>query len=290
LKVVIDAGNGTTGLIAPQLFNKVGCDVVELYTELDGNFPNHFPNPSKDENLIDLQAKVRESEADFGVAFDGDGDRVVFIDDKGNILQGDQALAIFSTFLLAELPEARILMDVKCSNIIENVIKENNGIPFIYKTGHSFIKRKIIEDKIDLAGELSGHFYFNHKYFGFDDGMHSAIRMAQYLSNQDKKLSELFAEIPRNVTAKPKMDIKCSDKNKFQVVEDLKKELSKKFELITIDGIRINFPHGWGLVRASNTEPRLVILFEGSSTKDLERIEDIFMSPLNEILEKYSEK
>ena len=200
-----------------------------------------------------------------------------------------QALAVFSTFLLDEVPNARILMDVKCSNIIENIIKAKNGIPVIYKTGHSFIKQKLTEEDIALAGELSGHFYFAHKYFGFDDAIHAVVRMAQYLSNTQENLSQLFQQIPKNVTGKPIREVKCSDENKFQVIEELKKILNKKFEVITIDGVRINLPEAWGLVRASNTEPRLVVIFEGKTSKDLNKITKIFMNPLNEILEKHGE-
>lgn len=286
MKVVIDAGNGTTGVIAPLLLKKFGCDVYELYTELDGTFPNHFPDPTKYENLKELQSVVRQESADLGMAFDGDGDRVVFIDDKGRILEGDQSLAIFSKFLLKELPGARILMDIKCSNLIQDRINQVGGKAIYYRTGHSFIKRKMHEDKIDLAGELSGHFYFNHKYYGYDDAIHAGVRLISYLSDNPTSLSELFDDLPKSESS-PEINIKCADETKFKVVEDLKTVLAKKYEILDLDGVRINFPNGWGLVRVSNTEPKLVLRFEGKNKKDLKEIEKLFMDPLEEILEKY---
>ncbi|NHI91145.1 MAG: phosphomannomutase/phosphoglucomutase [Candidatus Lokiarchaeota archaeon] len=285
LKVVVDSGNGTTGVIAPILLRKIGCIVYELYTKLDGAFPNHFPDPTKYENLKDLQIEVLNSSADLGIAFDGDGDRVVFIDNKGKILEGDQTLAIISRFLLKELPNAKILMDVKCSNLIEKTINQMGGKAIYYQTGHSFIKRKIIEDKIDLAGELSGHFYFNFKYKGFDDGIHAAVRLITYLSQQSASLNDLYNDLPKAVSS-PELNIKCLDEHKFKVVEELKQVLAKHYEVIDIDGVRINFPNGWGLIRGSNTEPKLVLRFEGKNKKDLDEIKKIFIEPLEEIMKK----
>ena len=286
IKVVVDSGNGTTGHIAPQLLKKMGCEVYELFTELDGTFPNHFPNPTKYENLKDLQAAILELSADVGIAFDGDGDRVVFIDDKARILEGDQSLAIISKFLLKELPNANILMDVKCSNSVQELINEMGGNAIFHRTGHSFIKRKISKEKIDLAGELSGHFYFNYKYHGFDDAIHAGVRLLSYLSSADVTLSELYDELPQ-VEASPEINIECADEHKFDVVEDLRKMMAKKYDIIALDGVRINFSNGWGLIRGSNTEPKLVLRFEGKSKKDLEEIKRIFMEPLEEILRKY---
>ncbi|MHA1893189.1 MAG: phosphomannomutase/phosphoglucomutase [Candidatus Helarchaeota archaeon] len=284
LKIVIDAGNGTTGEIVPKLLNKLGCETYELYTELDGEFPNHFPNPAHVENLKDLQEKVSDVSADLGIAFDGDGDRVVFVDNEGRILQGDQSLAIMAKYLLQEFPNSRILMDVKCSNMIAEFINDLGGKSIFYRTGHSFIKSKLMNENIELAGELSGHFYFNSKYYGFDDGIHAAIRFISYLSKDEQSLADLLNLIPKNESS-PEIDIKCSDEQKFNVIKLLQKTLSKEHEIIDIDGVRINFPNGWGLVRASNTEPKITLRFEGKNKKDLESITKIFMDPLNKILE-----
>ncbi|MDY6965593.1 MAG: phosphomannomutase/phosphoglucomutase [Halobacteriota archaeon] len=279
MKVVIDAGNATCGEIAPRIFRELGCDVTCIYCDMDGNFPNHQPDPTVEENLVDIKRRVIEEGADIGIAYDGDGDRVVIIDDKGNSLKGDQIMILFSRDLLKKEKGERILFEVKSSRALIKDIEDNGGVPIMWIVGHSFIKKKIADDKILLGGETSGHFFFAEN-FGFDDGIYASVKMAEILSRDEKTLSELVLTLPKY----PSIDhrIYCSDDKKFEVVEGIKEEFSKIYDTITLDGVRVELEDGWGLVRASNTEPALVIRYEAETEEKLKEIEGIFESKLKE--------
>ncbi|MGB2764492.1 MAG: phosphomannomutase/phosphoglucomutase [Candidatus Aminicenantaceae bacterium] len=272
LKVVVDAGNGTAGVIAVPIFKKLGCDVIELYCEMDGNFPNHHPDPTLPEALEDLINKVIESKADLGVAYDGDGDRIGAIDDKGNIIWGDQLMVFFSRDILSSNPGCPIISEVKASKVLYDEIEKLGGRAIMWKTGHSLIKKKIKEEKALLAGEMSGHIFFADRFFGFDDAIYSSARLLELLSLSEKKLSQMLSELPKTYYT-PEIRIYASEAVKFKIVEEVKKELSQKYPIIDIDGVRAIFPQGWGLVRASNTQEILVLRFEGDTKDALESIE-----------------
>jgi len=272
LKVVVDAGNGTAGVIAVPIFKKLGCDVIELYCEMDGSFPNHHPDPTLPEALKDLIKKVTESKADLGVAYDGDGDRIGAIDDKGNIIWGDQLMVFFSRDILSSNPGCPIISEVKASKVLYDEIEKLGGRAIMWKTGHSLIKKKIKEEKALLAGEMSGHIFFADRFFGFDDAIYSSARLLELLSLSEKKLSQMLSELPKTYYT-PEIRIYASEAVKFKIVEEVKKELSQKYPIIDIDGVRAIFPQGWGLVRASNTQEILVLRFEGDTKDALESIE-----------------
>ena len=272
LKVVVDAGNGTAGVIASPIFKKLGCDVIELYCEMDGNFPNHHPDPTLPEALEDLIKEVIKSKAHLGIAYDGDGDRIGAIDDEGNIIWGDLLMVLFSQDILTQNPGATIISEVKASKVFYEEIKKLGGRPIMWKTGHSLIKKKIKEEKALLAGEMSGHIFFADRYFGFDDAIYSSARLLELLSKSEKKLSQMLSELPKTYNT-PEIRVYASDEVKFKIVEEVKEELSKKYPLIDIDGVRAIFPEGWGLVRASNTQEALVLRFEGDTEEALKAIE-----------------
>lgn len=272
LRIVVDAGNGTAGFVACPILKKLGCDVIELYCEMDGNFPNHHPDPTLPEALKDLIKKVADSKAQLGVAYDGDGDRIGVIDDEGHIIWGDQLLVFFAREILSSNPGSPIISEVKASKVFYDEVKKMGGRPIMWKTGHSLIKKKIKDEKALLAGEMSGHIFFADRYFGFDDAIYSSARLLELLSKSEKKLSELLAELPKTFHT-PEIRVYASDEVKFKIVEQVKKELSKKYPIIDIDGVRAVFPKGWGLVRASNTQEVLVLRFEGETEEDLKSIE-----------------
>ncbi len=274
LKVVVDAGNGSAGPTALKLFKDLGCTVVPLYCEPDGSFPNHHPDPTVDAVLADLIERVRVEDADFGVAYDGDGDRAGFVDDKGSIIRGDQALMLFSREILKKHKKAKIILEVKCSQALIEDIKEHGGIPIMYRTGHSFIKKKMKEEDALLAGEMSGHFFFADNYYGFDDAIFASLRMAQILSNSDMLLSDIIARTPQYEST-PEIRIPCPDDVKFKIVGEITEKFKKSYDVITVDGARIQFKDGWGLVRASNTEPALILRFEAKTKKRLAEIKEI---------------
>ena len=280
LKVVIDAGNGTGGSIAPGLFRKLGCTVVELYCEPDGRFPNHLPDPTIPEFLTDLVAKVREEKADVGIGLDGDADRIGAIDNDGNIVWGDKLLALFAREIL-EKGRQKIIFDVKCSQGLIEDITSHGGAPVMWKTGHSLIKKKMKDENAPIAGEMSGHMFFADNYYGYDDAIFAGARLLQLLSKTEKKLSELISEIPQFVTP-PEIRLSCSDETKFQIVEEVKNYFKRKYETIDIDGVRILFPEGWGLVRASNTQPVIVARFEAKTEQKLDEIKNTVMQKLQE--------
>ena len=271
LKVVLDAGNGTAGFVAVPIFRKLGCDVTELYCEPDGMFPNHHPDPTLPEAMEDLVKKVRETGADFGVGYDGDGDRIGVVDDQGNLLWGDQLMIVFARDVLPANPGATVISEVKASKLLYEEIKRLGGRPIMWKTGHSLIKKKIKEEKALLAGEMSGHIFFADRFFGFDDAIYSSARLAEILSRTEKKLSEMLADLPRTYYT-PEIRVYASDEVKFKIVDEVKKELAKKYPIIDIDGIRVSYPKGWALVRASNTQAALVLRYEADTPEDLEAI------------------
>ncbi len=282
LKVVIDSGNGTAGLIAPKVIKDFGHEVIELFSEPDSRFPNHHPDPAVEENLKDLVKKVRETKADLGIAFDGDADRVGIVDERGSIIWGDKLLILFSRFILKERPGAKFVADVKCSNLFFQDVEKHGGKAIMWKTGHSFIKQKLWDEHAALAGEMSGHMFFNDRYFGFDDGLYAGIRVLEILDQSGKKLSELLADIPKTY-ATPEIRVDCPDEEKFQIVADVAQFFKSRYSTIDIDGVRIDFGDGWGLVRASNTQPVLVTRFEAGTEKRLNEIRKLVEEKMKEI-------
>ena len=272
LKVVIDAGNGTGGAVAGPIFRRLGCDVVELYCEMDGRFPNHHPDPTLPEAMKDLIEKVSETKADFGIAYDGDADRIGVVDDEGHLIWGDQLLIFFSRDILKTNPGAAIISEVKATKVLYDEIARLGGKPIMWKTGHSLIKKKIKEEKAVLAGEMSGHMFFADRFFGFDDAIYASARLAELMSRSDLKLSEMRAGLQETFST-PEIRIYASEEVKFKIVAEVRNELAKKYPVIDIDGVRAIFPKGWGLVRASNTQAVLVLRFEAETEADLEAIQ-----------------
>lgn len=270
LKIAWDAGNGSAGEIMQMITNRIDANHILLFEEIDGTFPNHHPDPTDAKNLQDLIAVVKKNKCNFGIAFDGDGDRVGFVDNEGEILWGDQFMVFFAQDILREHKGATIIADVKASNVLFDKIKEFGGNPIIWKTGHSFIKSKMKETKAALAGEMSGHIFFADKYYGFDDALYAAIRMINILENSNKSLADLRKSLPKTFTT-PEVKIECSDEEKFTIVNSLKENLRKTgVEFNDIDGVRASSSQGWWLVRASNTQPVLVARCEGSSLENLQ--------------------
>lgn len=272
LKVVVDAGNGTAGPVAVPLFKRMGCEVVELFCEMDGRFPNHHPDPTLPEAMETLIRTVRESGADLGIGYDGDADRLGVVDDRGKLLWGDELLIIFARDLLPTHPGAAIISEVKASQLLYDEIEKHGGRPIMWRTGHSLIKKKIKEEKALLAGEMSGHIFFADRWFGFDDAIYTSARLLEIVSRSDGKLSEQLADLPQSFST-PEIRIYASDEVKFDIVAAVREELAAKYPVIDIDGVRAVFPEGWGLVRASNTQAVIVLRFEAGSEKALGEIE-----------------
>ena len=281
LKLVIDAGNGTAGILAPQLWRDLGCDVVELYCEPDGTFPNHLPDPTVPKYVVDLQKKVLEVGADVGIGYDGDTDRVGVIDEKGRMIFADKLIAILIREVLQKHPGGKIVFDVKCSQALPEEIIKFGGEPVMYKTGHSLLKAKMKELQSPLAGEMSGHIFYSDDFFGFDDAVYVSGRLLRIMSNTDKTLAELVDEIP-SFESTPEIRIEATDEDKFKIVAELSEHFKRAYETIDIDGARVLFGDGWGLVRASNTQPVLVLRFEARSKERLAEIIEIFKSKLRE--------
>ena len=283
LKVVVDCGNGAAGVIAPQLLEALGCEVIPLFCEVDGNFPNHHPDPGKPENLVDLIAKVKETSADLGLAFDGDGDRVGVVTNTGTMVFPDRLLMLFAQDVLERNPNAEIIFDVKCTRRLTPLIKEYGGRPLMWKTGHSLIKKKMKATGALLAGEMSGHIFFKERWFGFDDGIYSAARLLEILSKQQQTAEELFETFPNDIST-PEINIDVTDESKFSIIEALHDaQWGEAAELTSIDGVRVDYPQGWGLVRASNTTPVLVLRFEADTEAELQRIKDVFHAQLKRV-------
>jgi phosphomannomutase / phosphoglucomutase len=333
LKVVIDAGNGTGGVVAVPLFEALGFDVVPLFIEMDGRFPNHHPDPTVEKNLQALKDKVLEVKADVGIAYDGDADRVgavdekgnvlwgdqimiLFsrallaeqpgaaivgevkadvgiaydgdadrvgaVDEKGNVLWGDQIMILFSRALLAEQPGAAIVGEVKCSFTLYDEIAKHGGRPIMWKAGHSLIKAKMKEEGAVLAGEMSGHIFFANRWFGFDDGIYSSARLLELLTRTDEPMSSLLADVPKTFST-PELRVDCAEDKKFEVVRRAQEWFKARYDAVTVDGVRVVFPDGWGLVRASNTQPLLVLRFEAKTPERAAEIEQLVRGKLTEI-------
>ena len=279
LKVVLDAGNGIAGDIAPKLFKQLGCDVIPLFCEVDGNFPNHHPDPGKPANLVDLQAAVAKHKADIGLAFDGDGDRVGVITETGQMIYPDKLLMLFAEDVISRNPQAEIIYDVKCTRLLEPFIQSKGGVPTMWKTGHSLIKSKMIETGALLAGEMSGHIFFKERWYGFDDGIYSAVRLCEILASTSESASAMFKRFPEDVST-PEINIQVTEDEKFDLVTQLQSAHFPTGKVSTIDGIRVDYVDGWGLVRASNTTPVLVLRFEGQNQAVLQRIKEEFQHHL----------
>lgn len=280
LNIAVDCGNGVAGVLATELFTRLGCKVTELFCEVDGTFPNHHPDPSKPENLIDMQNVMKENALDLGLAFDGDGDRVGILDDKQNILWADRQMMLYSADVLKRKPGALIIFDIKSTSNLYGYIKNLGGEPLMWKTGHSFIKAKMKETGAELAGEMSGHIFFKERWFGFDDGLYGAARMLEIISQQDKTSSALFAELPDSFNT-PELQIDFAEGEHYKFMN--KFIAQAKFdnaETLTIDGIRVNYAEGWGLVRPSNTTPCLVLRFEANDEDNLIKIQNLFREQL----------
>jgi len=271
LKVGIDCGNGTASFFADKLFTRLGVEVYPIYCTSDPTFPNHFPDPVKPENLADLRELVLKENLDLGIGFDGDGDRIGVVDDKGNVIYGDMLMILYWREIMPKNPGTNAIVEVKCSEALVDEIKKLGGKPMFYKTGHSLIKAKMREIGAVFTGEMSGHMFFADEYYGFDDAFYAAARLLRILSNTDKKLSELLSNVPKYFST-PELRIPCPDEEKFDKVQSVKQHFKGKYEIIDVDGARVIFPDGWGLVRCSNTGPELIVRCEAKSKEGLEEI------------------
>jgi len=285
IKVVVDSGNGTAGVVVPELFKALDISVFELFSEPNGTFPNHHPDPTVEENLVALKEKMKDVDADLGIAFDGDADRLGVVDNKGRTIWGDQLMILFAQDILKEEPGAVFIGEVKCSQTMYDEIERLGGRPIMWKTGHSLIKQKMKETGALLAGEMSGHIFFKHRYFGYDDAIYAAIRLIELLIKERSKdarisLADMVDNLPK-ICNTPEIRLPCNDGDKFRIIEILKDNISGKFDFSNIDGVRVNFDNGWGLIRASNTQPALIMRFESDSDKGLKEIESVLMNELN---------
>ena len=283
LKAVVDGGNGMGGVTGVPVYEKLGIELVKLFTEPDSNFPNHHPDPTVTENLQDMIKAVKENGADLGIAFDGDGDRIGIVDENGRIIWGDELMILLSREILKENRGATIIAEVKCSNNLFDDIEKHGGKPIMWKAGHSIIKSKMKETNAALAGEMSGHIFFADRFYGFDDATYAGARVLEILSKTDKSLSELLSDLPETFST-PELRIDCSDEAKFEIVQKIADEFAETNEVITIDGARILFENGWGLVRASNTQAILVLRFEADSEENLKKIREIVEKRVNELI------
>jgi phosphomannomutase/phosphoglucomutase len=283
VKVVIDAGNGTGGAVAVPLLRKMGADVVDIFCEPDGRFPNHHPDPTLPEAMEKLIAKVRESGAELGIGYDGDADRIGVVDDEGRILWGDQLLILFARDILPARPGAAVISEVKASKVLYEEIERLGGRPIMWRTGHSLIKQKIKEEKAPLAGEMSGHIFFADRWFGFDDAIYASARLLELLSRSEKKLSAMMADLPKTYST-PEIRIYASDEVKFKIVDEVRRELAARYPVIDIDGVRAIFPKGWGLVRASNTQAVIVLRFEADTEAELAAIQKEVRGVLQKVI------
>ncbi|MDN6319272.1 MAG: phosphomannomutase/phosphoglucomutase [Marinobacter sp.] len=283
LKVVVDAGNGIAGELGPMLIEELGCEVIPLYCEVDGDFPNHHPDPGKPANLADLIEKVKAEGADLGVAFDGDGDRLGLVTNTGKIIWPDRLLMLFARDVVSRNPGADVLYDVKCSRRLAGVITEAGGRPIMWKTGHSLMKAKMKETGALLAGEMSGHVFFAERWYGFDDGLYSAARLLEILGIEDRHSDEVFEDFPEDIST-PELNVEATESSKFTIVEQLSQEGDfGDGNISNIDGVRVDYADGWGLCRASNTTPMLALRFEAETDEALERIKDVFRVQLKKV-------
>jgi len=274
LRVVIDSGNGTAGIVAPKIFRDLGCEVIDLFSEVDGRFPYHHPDPTIPDNMKTLIAKVKETKADVGIGYDGDGDRIGAVDHCGNIIWGDQLMILFSREVLRNHPGAPIVSEVKCSQNLYDDIAKHGGKGIMWKAGHSLIKSKMKEEKALLGGEMSGHIFFADRYFGYDDAIYASCRLLEILAKSDKTIMELLSEVPRMYNT-PEIRVDCPEDQKFSLVRRVTESFRNEYPIVDVDGVRILFPDGWGLVRASNTQPVLVLRFEARSEHRLREIREL---------------
>ena len=282
LKIGVDAGNGTAGVIAVPILEALGCTVHDIYCDMDGNFPNHEADPTVARNMTNLIALVRDQKLDLGVGYDGDGDRIGVVDENGNLIYGDQLMIIFAREILSRKPGATFISEVKCSKTMYDDITAHGGNAIMWKTGHSLIKKKMKEENAALAGEMSGHMFFADRYFGYDDAIYATCRLLEILSATGKTISELLADVPKTYST-PEIRVDCPDSVKFSIADRLKKMFQHQYDVIDIDGVRIVFEDGWGLVRASNTQPALVLRFEALSENRLSEIRKLVEDALAKV-------
>jgi phosphomannomutase / phosphoglucomutase len=282
MKVAVDGGNGCGGAVAAPLMREMGIETVELYTEMDGHFPHHHPDPTVAENMRDLQEVVKNSGAWLGIAYDGDADRIGAVDENQRIVWGDELMVVFSRAILQERPGAAIIGDVKCSRRLYDDIARHGGRPIMWKTGHSLIKNKLKQENAALAGEMSGHMFFNDRYYGFDDAIYASLRLLEILGREGHGLATLLSDLPKT-SFTPEIRLDCPDDRKFEVVDKAADYFRRNYETVDIDGARVTFPGGWGLVRASNTQPALVMRFEARDDQTLAEIRAIFEGKLKEL-------
>ncbi|MEJ2636263.1 MAG: phosphomannomutase/phosphoglucomutase [Calditrichia bacterium] len=282
IKAVIDCGNGAGALVAEKLMRELGVDAFFMFCEPDGTFPNHHPDPTIEENLQPLRERVLKLQADLGIAYDGDADRIGVIDDQGNVVWGDRLLILFARDVLKEKKGQKIIFEVKCSQALPEAIEAAGGEPIMWKTGHSLLKKKMKETGATMAGEMSGHLFFADRYHGYDDAIYASARLMELLSREGKKISELLSDVPRYFTT-PEIRVECpSDEEKFRIAQKAAEYFRENYEVIDVDGVRILFGDGWGLVRASNTQPVLVLRFEAKTGERLEEIKNLVIDKLRE--------
>ena len=283
LRVVVDAGNGMGGITAVPIYKALGIEVVGLYTDPDPTFPNHHPDPSITENLTDLIDTVRREKADLGIAFDGDADRITVVDETGRVIWGDELMILLSRSVLATHPGATIIAEAKCSQVLFDDIENHGGVPLMWKAGHSIIKAKLKETGAVLAGEMSGHIFFADRFYGFDDAAYAGARVMEILSKTDQPLSAMLADLPKTFST-PELRIDCPDEIKFDVVQKIAAHFARDHKVITIDGARIVFNHGWGIVRASNTQAILVLRFEADLEEHLNDIQNLVEQKVKKVI------
>lgn len=280
-RIVVDCGNGTASDFAPRLYRALGCEVTELYCESDPRFPHHHPDPVKPENMRDLIQEVQKNRADIGIGIDGDGDRIGVVDAAGNMIWGDQLMILFWREILKRYPGSTCIVEVKCSQSLIDEIEKLGGKPFLYKTGHSLIKAKMKELGAVFTGEMSGHMFFADEYYGYDDALYAGARLLAILSNSEKTITEMLADVPQYY-ATPEIRLPSTEKDKFTIVARARDYFKNRYQLIDIDGARIIFPHGWGLLRASNTGPEIIFRCEGDSPESRDEIKHIIFNYLQD--------
>ncbi len=285
LKVVVDAGNGIGGVVGVPLFRLLGCETVDLYIEPDSRFPNHHPDPTVAENMLDAAAAVLENKADLAIAFDGDGDRIGVADENGRIIWGDELMSIYARSILESEPHSTIIAEVKCSQRLFDDIENRGGKAIMWKAGHSIIKAKMKETGAQLAGEMSGHIFFKHRFFGFDDAIYAGARLLEIMSQTDQPFSALLADLPP-ICNTPEIRIDCPEDKKFEIVRRLTEEYRRTNKVIDIDGARISFEKGWGLIRASNTQAILVLRFEAEDEESLAEIQNSVEARVRKLIDE----
>jgi phosphomannomutase/phosphoglucomutase len=282
LRVGVDAGNGTAGVVAVPIMKRLGCEVHDIYCEMDGNFPNHEADPTVAENMQDLIGLVQKKGLDLGIGFDGDGDRLGVVDERGRIVYGDKLMIIFAREILSRKPGSTFISEVKCSKTLYDDIEKNGGRAIMWRTGHSLIKKKMKVEKAELAGEMSGHMFFGDRYFGFDDATYAACRLLEILSTTGRKITGLLVDVPPTVTT-PEIRVDCPDEIKFDLVAKATDYFRRQYKVIDIDGVRVLFDDGWGLLRASNTQPALVLRFEAMTENRLREIRNLVEGTLKKL-------